>query len=787
MAQRRTTLPVVNPIQIVPGTGQPPQPPLTLQPQPPTLQPVPQQVSPRRTVLPVVPPATPPNQIRTEVPIPTAPVRPIHPTYPTPILPTPPPIQPQPQPIQQPPPPTGRPSRLPTVLPQNISGQRPAVPQVPFVLPEVPSPKPVTVGPVVAEVATKYGPKKIYDNQMTIGSIPNMRFPLALDEIVEWLKVPSYKFYYLSKSGYIVPHLSSTLDVNQMKTDYNVWLSVGRFVAIVTTNDAPTAIAYVTTGRSTTMSNIPTNEFRRFLDTLPVTPTVKSIAIADLQNIQKYPYNPAADLKKVFALMSDVNSTFQQYFDEQEIFTADPNFYTYVTDPSERFFYLTRFYFKPTQNNFQKAMRFKYDKMLYQKPQNSIKELINNTVSKLKDDNFYLVHRSDLDSYFTHMLDNPNAKWHDTFGAYNMLLLKNQFYDEYFPLVYRPGNTPELTLEYLRTIQSENVTNILHKYTDSEIIQTLLELLPNIIDIYENHTNRNDIITNIVVELTTTKYIVLPPNQGARCRNRTTLTTDEPWEETNEPILGYGSILGGLKCYSFNELFQHFEAGKSEDIYTFDDPLSRDANAIFRSSDLEQMRQALIDTGQTNNPMIKEFIRQLQDYIRKAKDQESGNILAIRSFRNFANSNLDNRNLIRTILVNMFLMSMYMRQWKGPPDPYPLNARETGQTTRQYDEAPPECVSQRVYEAAISFRDVFDRLPANLQTLFWNMKMLSTTGVLSYPVKFEFDKVFQGGEGRQCIRLASEPFAYSSAYYLKQFLNEDIPGYDPSRTIDRIQ
>ena len=122
---------------------------------------------------------------------------------------------------------------------------------------------------------------------------------------------------------------------------------------------------------------------------------------------------------------------------------------------------------------------------------------------------------------------------------------------------------------------------------------------------------------------------------------------------------------------------------------------------------------------------------------------------------------------------------MYMRRWKGPGNPYPLQEAETIRADFDPD-TDLKIPITRVWEGIKKLDSGAQRFVRSLRmVVFKNGRFThSVSKTLSgiYEQAFTVDD-----EQKACIRMASAELVCSSYYYIDLLYSEVIQGFDPTR------
>jgi hypothetical protein len=136
----------------------------------------------------------------------------------------------------------------------------------------------------------------------------------------------------------------------------------------------------------------------------------------------------------------------------------------------------------------------------------------------------------------------------------------------------------------------------------------------------------------------------------------------------------------------------------------------------------------------------------------------------------------ETRQHIRAFLHGIFECGMYMRRWKGPGHPYPINRHDT-ETPNWADEP----VQQSIGRVFHIIRD----MGRGATDFAMRLKMCQyrNNGTIQHGNRIfreEWDAVVTN---TQCIRMASTNFIGTGYHYLRVLFNETIPGLDIKQVV----
>ena len=508
-----------------------------------------------------------------------------------------------------------------------------------------------------------------------------------------------------------------------------------------------------------------------------------------IELMYSHPFNPAADFVKASQLAnSGTVKDIQEYLDKIGIvsYTNESGRYGFTAtdihglDGDVIFFYLTRFYGPPVKGDLEtKYIIKRYKRLATNDVTKGLARQIENNFEAFRE------YQNEFDKFFNHLNSFPEYPIEQNFGTHNRRRLLNDFFS-YLKLLRAPNNLPVLTLNSVSQLSvkdRDRIYNFLKNYTDD-----ILDNFIGKIDDLNNNTNRNSYLYSITRHLLSNRVFLLTSQEAELCINKQSTGLDN-FADLGYGFLGQGSIIGGFRCYDvITDLFENFEGNTSEDgTIAFLDPSSRELRN-FTTDDLKQFREAIAAERQ-GMAAHDEILARFDRYIRQSELQSSADYMGIKAFVNFANQSDANKQLVKNIFLNFFYMGMYMRQWRGPGNPYPIASNQTGESVSGLGRTQ-DFVQQNVDSTRDVFMQYFEQLPVPLQEAFWQFKLYSKQNLSSEIVdkghslrKMWNDVILRG---TYCVRMASGPWSFTGAHYLKQILNENIPGFTLENGVPHI-
>jgi hypothetical protein len=628
----------------------------------------------------------------------------------------------------------------------------------------------------------------VFDNHF----VPSSIYTLPIDSnVTMFAGIPSCRIFYFSKHLHKIPIFPfiapvegdppQLYDPEQIRQSYAAHSSKEEtFYSLRSTSESEDGSILLTEliqGRTNPVWHQP--RFLRAIKTALQAETRQgtysgTFSDSDITRMINYPLNPAADLARATRLASNNDpQEIDEYLNEVGIdhFTGADIRNLPVPD---KLFWLTRFY--GAYNNDYK--RIALVQQLFRACTNDLsKQFVTNVRNSPNIfNNPYVpevVNTINKERSYKPVLDSLGITKQDRFVNSP---------GDYLPLYLR-GTTAPLTLTRLRTINQDELRQLLETYSDKEIVVIL----------GDSDTNtRSEFIAAAITRASTRGIFPLQFQDAQLCRNSHSTISGREFVQPGDPFIGRGSPADGFYCYDLVDLVETFKSSRDpEGFYSFDDPeeYSVGTSRNFTTNEIAEIVRIL---PTMNVP--PEMVGQFREFLQIARDQESTDITQIRLFRRWINQNPGNREIIKQLWLTYFYMGMYMRQWKGPGTPYPVLAGETGQEATAGSQLEGQ-ININITQERNAFLDLVDQLPAELQELLWKLHIRkffredTRPSVDTNTIQARYNDVFAPPAGREkmCIRMASGPWAYTGAYYYKQILQEDIPNFNLTNRVEYIQ
>lgn len=620
-------------------------------------------------------------------------------------------------------------------------------------------------------------------------------YPLPVDtNIISGFHVPSSRYFYPSLDGqFAIPYIALpipgvTMDPNQLLKDVAAWKAdpPGQTIyAIesVQSVDPQIDLIQIIEGKKIQVPadnlNRYLREFGRFLDDMRNYPEQERFALAAgrriIELMLNYPFNRAANFIKASQLAhAPTVQSIQSYLDRIGIihFRADD---IIGLSPGDIFFYLTRFYGPPIDGDLNSQLLERT--YLRQANNESTRQLAREIARNFEKFNKF---RHEFDLVFSELNRNPNSteieRVFDTNSRQRFMLQPFS----YLELLRNAGNLPLLTLNTIRqlgTTDREQIITLLRRYSDRSIIQLVGTSIQDV-------PSRSQLLLDAANILISTRVFLLTPFEADLCNNQESITTLNEFRQLDTAYLGRGSFTTGFDCYEIEDLINAFESHRDQNgVYTFVDPLN--LSNQFRVRDLMNFREAL-ESGRAGIASNPQLLARFDNYIEIAHLQSQSDFQQIQRLRQWVNESPQNKDIMRNLLLNYFYMGMYMRQWNGPGHPYPITQSQTGRQANATSQLGIQ-IAENVHRAKLIVEQYISQLPADISEIFWNLRVYlrQNNQIIEKErsIRYRWDEVMNGS---YCIRMASAPWGFTGAYYLKQIVNEEIPGFDLGQNIDFV-
>src|SRR3990167_2110354 len=247
-------------------------------------------------------------------------------------------------------------------------------------------------------------------------------------------------------------------------------------------------------------------------------------------------------------------------------------------------------------------------------------------------------------------------------------------------------------------------------------------------------------------------HLIQPEIQGT--------CTENTWEEYSEVkpnlIVSYGVLSFSYEHYSTNTMKGYTIPELSFIFRSTKNFIYPCTNVRFTDQSIEKLNKLCICMSNTDVPEdVKREVRTLTQEIYRVKHHLEGLSDEISRWIELVSSH-ENKEDIISALGMLLDIGMYMRTWKGPPDPYPLESRHERDQDKVF-----ELVNNAIYR----FTDTHDKLPEKIRFVQLPLYLFERGNFIASTQSFEgltiedrINKVCKGEstpEMSSCIRMSS--------------------------------
>ena len=633
--------------------------------------------------------------------------------------------------------------------------------------------------PAVSTINVNGRQVEIFDSKIVH---PIGQSPAVSPNVVGLFNIPSSRYFYLESNGLNSIPYPAISPEEQQRRDINAWqnplLPTVYAQESIAATDPVVDLFSVFAGKRISVPADRRDRYIRETATLLQTLESQGLEIPPdrrmAEDFINYPVNRAGDYIQASRLAVQKNEReIQQYLDRIGVihFRASEiiNLPVY-----ELFFLLSRFYGAPiTEGNLEiKALERQYLLRARNVRTRKLAKRIPEHVATFRR------LQQEFDLFFDAINADPdNPEIATALGAGTQDRLYKSFF-AYLLLLRRPDNLPDLTLntiKQLRATSRQALMTFLSNYRDDSIIR-IVGTAPN------SERTRIAFLTRAADILLESRTFLLTPSEANLCNNPESISTLDEFANVGVAFIGRGSLATGFDCYLVTELFETWNSNtSSEGVIVFKDPLHYQTE--FRVADLRAMKDA-VNSGRGGVPASPQIAAVFDDYIRQAELQTSSDFQVLRRLRSWTAESPQNRALMRQFWVNYFEMGMYMRQWNGPGHPYPIQREATGREAEVGSQTE-EMISRNVYGKKVIYEQTIAQMPVPIAEAIRGLTIMKNVNGLAERDESTVGRRYRDviERGNYCIRMASSPWAFTGAYYLKQIVNEDIPGYDLAQAI----
>lgn len=332
----------------------------------------------------------------------------------------------------------------------------------------------------------------------------------------------------------------------------------------------------------------------------------------------------------------------------------------------------------------------------------------------------------------------------------------------------------------LNGLTHDQIRIILSYYTNNELIEAY--------EPREQWSTRNELLNIIYDDIT---GMARWSFSHRYCTNDNTINVlsgdqhaDINKDDFDDPTLSYG-IHKNYRCYQASELEASFRDYDGTFMFRIPD-WTQDATdettqlPLMREFPLESIKQlqTLLETATNIGPMIYN-VNGLLNKIKEGREiLQSGKMQTLYLKRQYDEFNPEQQRIIYTYMAWMFMYSMWMRFWKGPGYPWPMNKvnvqrerdriREQRSSPQERDEHifVQEAVRTIIiesFENDIVLSEWINKLPASYYDFDTNESKYA-----SYPIKQTLDQI---ALGNFCMGFGSDTILKTSYHYIINVLD----------------
>jgi hypothetical protein len=313
-----------------------------------------------------------------------------------------------------------------------------------------------------------------------------------------------------------------------------------------------------------------------------------------------------------------------------------------------------------------------------------------------------------------------------------------------------PNALPPISIDNPASITVENMK----WYTDMELL--------GIFNALTAYTSRNNMLLKFTQLINTPMFFV--PLGDRHCRNNETIMSlnDVP---TNPELylIAYGTY-NDYYCTDVEDLIDSFGndfTTNRQGRFRFNNPTDRAIQ--FSIGDIAELKKLLV---YIDDPRVPELITKIDVGLRELANLTQADLQKIRQFESLPT---EVQELARNWLMQVFYTGMYMRQWLGPPNPYPILPEDTTRCTnddpRLHDKVAFETRQIAALERQLGpVNTEFLRRLLTVEYIQHNRE--GRPDIESVPIDNYLRAVVRG---QYCIRMGSTKFIGTAYYYLNLF------------------
>ena len=350
---------------------------------------------------------------------------------------------------------------------------------------------------------------------------------------------------------------------------------------------------------------------------------------------------------------------------------------------------------------------------------------------------------------------------------------KEKYYFEnlkYYEKVLRRDPTRLVPVPDLEHVPVNNISTLLQIYTDEELLDGYE--LTNRFQRSYFYTGRKNLIDKIAHDSSRTNNSWEFRKNNCLNSARDNIFELEPREDSGgDPMISYGTMKN-YRCWNRDELEGVWI--EQDGVFNFAVPDWREGDP-YKTFPTASIRELRVLLEGTRDPTFSQLIRQIGEGIQAIANAGA----RIRSFRNrYQSLTPKQQALVKEYLSWMFLMSMYMRFWKGPGNSYPEVWREGGRGDELCT------LDQRGTNVTNQFTvrtQILERMGNDLEQWVLSFPRIEysftegTVAIGAEPINFIVEETQRGNF---CLAEGSDHLVQTSYYLLTRILNTNLSGFN---------
>lgn len=323
--------------------------------------------------------------------------------------------------------------------------------------------------------------------------------------------------------------------------------------------------------------------------------------------------------------------------------------------------------------------------------------------------------------------------------------LKNELssYDNYI-------NREDKQLKPVNLVKSNDIYYILSFYSNKEIVEYYEPRFP-----WKNREELFNVIYKDITEnnkwSTSNKYC-----QNDNTMNILSTELHKDIDKNKEFTYSYGKHKN-YDCYQEDEL----ELSFSESFIVPDK-----TNTLFPIYSIKQLQEIIPETHES-------FIKTVDNTLKLATNAKLQINKVLEQYKQF---NIKEKELINNYLIWMFLYGMWMRFWKGPGNPWPINVKKLENLTNNEERNENVFIQQGIRTKLLEKIETNNKIKDwidNIIIIYFNFNEEDMEEPMwsSKPIKTVLDNI---ALGTYCMGFGSDTILKTSYYYIINIIDNDI-------------